>query len=57
MENKIENAIQALKEIENYCNVHCLEELNYTIEVLEKLEKEGINDPLNADFSAVAKKG
>lgn len=57
MENKIEKTVKALKEIETYCSAHCLAELNFAVAVLEKLERDGIDDPLHTDFSALGKQG
>lgn len=56
MENKTEKAVNALKEIETYCNVHCLEELEYAIAVMEKFAEAGIKDALEADFSLLEKR-
>lgn len=46
-----EKALKALRQIKTYCSATQLEELDYAIEVLEKLEKEGVKEPLKADFS------
>ena len=46
-----EKALKALRQIKTYCSATQLEELDYVIEVIEKLEKDGITDPLNTDFS------
>ena len=48
---EIEKAVKALQQIKTYCSATQLEELDYAIEVLEKLEKDGIKDPLNTDFT------
>ena len=45
-----EKALKALRQIKTYCTATQLEELDYAIEVLEKLEKDGIKDPLTIDF-------
>ena len=49
MTNK--DVIKVLYEIKTYANKNALEALDYAIEVLEKLEKEGISQPLDIDFS------
>lgn len=46
-----EKALKALRQIKTYCSATQLEELDYAIEVLEKLEKEGVKEPLKADFT------
>lgn len=43
--------IKALKQIKTYCAANSLDELDYAISVIEKLEKDGISNPLNTDFS------
>ena len=48
---EIEKAVKALQQIKTYCSATQLDELEYVIAVLEKLEKDGISDPLNTDFS------
>ena len=50
-----EKAISALKKIKNYCSASLLDELEYVIEVMEKLHKGGISDPLNTDFTNLKK--
>ena len=45
-----EKALKALRQIKTYCAPTQLEELDYAIEVLEKLEKDGIKEPLTIDF-------
>ena len=51
-----EKAIKALRTIKTYCSATQLEELDYAIEVLEKLEKDGIKEPLATDFKNVENK-
>lgn len=51
-----EQAVKALLQIKTYCSASLLDELDYVIEVFEKLIKEGIDDPLNTDFSSCEKK-
>ncbi len=46
-----EKAIKALKQIKTYCAATMLDELDYVIQVMEKLEKDGVKEPLNTDFS------
>ncbi len=46
-----EKAIKALKQIKTYCAATMLDELDYVIQVMEKLEKDGIKEPLNTDFT------
>ena len=50
-----EKAIKALRQIKTYCSATQLEELDYAIEVLEKLEKEGVKEPLATDFTNLNK--
>lgn len=47
---KIEKALKALNQIRTYCSATDLEELNYVIEVMKKLQEDGIEDPLHTDF-------
>jgi len=49
-----EEAIKALKEIKTYCAAAQLDKLDYVVSVMEKLEKDGVKDPLSADFTKVA---
>jgi hypothetical protein len=44
-------AIEALTSIKQYCATNLLYELDYAIDVIKKLEKDGISDPLNEDFT------
>lgn len=53
MNNK--EAIKVLKELQTYCSATSLDAVNYTIAVLEKLEAQGILEPLNTDFSKITK--
>lgn len=46
-----EKAIKALQQIKTYVSANSMEELDYAIEVLEKLQKEGVSKPLEADFT------
>lgn len=48
-----EKAIKALEQVKTYVSANSLDELDYAIEVLKKLEKEGVKDPLNTDFSTI----
>lgn len=50
-----EKAIEALKHIKTYTAADLLDELDYVIEVMEKLEKDGITDPLKTDFTKIVK--
>ena len=43
-------AIDSLKKIKTYTAAGLLDVIEYLIKVLEKLEKEGVTDPLNTDF-------
>ena len=54
MTNK--EAINTLYNIKIYCAAKQLDDLEYAIEVLEKLDKDGIDKPLDTDFT-VLKKG
>lgn len=47
-----EKALKALKQMKVSCSPTQLEELDYAIEVLEKLEKAGVSKPLEADFTS-----
>ncbi len=51
-----EKALKALRQIKTYCAATQLEELDYAIEVLEKLEKDGIKEPLATDFTNLENK-
>ncbi len=50
-----EKAIKALKQIKTYVTASSLDELDYAIAVLEKLAADGVENPLNTDFSSLAK--
>ena len=49
MTNK--QAIESLKKIKTYTAAGLLDVIEYLIKVLEKLDKEGVTDPLNTDFT------
>lgn len=46
-----EKVIEALKEIKTYTAANLLDELDYAIKVIEKLQKAGIEHPLETDYS------
>ena len=51
----VEKALSALKQMKISCSATQLEELEFTISILEKLAKDGIKDPLNVDFTKLLK--
>lgn len=53
MTNK--KAIESLKQIKTYTAAGLLDVIEYIIQVLEKLEKDGVSDPLNTDFTKLNK--
>lgn len=52
MTNK--DAIKALEQIKTYTAADLLDELDYAIQVLKKIEEDGIKNPLETDFSKLA---
>ena len=50
-----EKALKALEQIKTYCAATNLDELNYVIKVIKKLQAAGVNKPLEADFSSLKK--
>jgi hypothetical protein len=50
-----EKALRALKEIKTYCSANLLDELDYTIKVMEKLIKDDVKEPLATDFTKLTK--
>lgn len=46
-----EKALKALRQIKTYCSASQLDELEYAISVLEKLERDGVKNPLETDFT------
>lgn len=50
-----ERVVKALKDIKTYCSATSLDELDYAIKVLEKLNEAGVEDPLDANFLAQIK--
>ena len=46
-----EKVIEALQQIRTYCTAAQLDSLDYVIEVMKKLDKDGIKKPLETDFS------
>jgi len=56
MEITNEKALKALEQIKTYCSATNLDELNYVIDVLKKLQKEGVSKPLTADYSSAKSK-
>ncbi len=60
--NKEENmtnktVIDALKQMKTYCAADSLDKLNYAIAVIEKLENDGVQNPLTTDFTSLVKAG
>ncbi|MBR0495535.1 MAG: hypothetical protein IJJ71_05110 [Treponema sp.] len=55
MTNK--TVIDALKQMKTYCAADLLDKLNYAIAVFEKLENDGIDNPLKTDFTVILKEG
>lgn len=55
MTNK--EVLDALRQIKTYCAASALDKLNYAIEIIEKLENDGIENPLKTDFSKLAGEG
>ncbi len=53
MTNK--EVIKVLKELKTYCAAPSLDAVHYAIAVFERLEKAGVSDPINADYSRLAK--
>lgn len=51
----IEKVLNALNQMKVSCSATQLEELGYAIDVLEKIKKAGVKDPLNADFTKLNK--
>ena len=49
-----EKVIEALQQIRTYCTAAQLDSLDYVIEVMKKLEKDGVKKPLETDFSKLA---
>ncbi len=50
-----EEAIEALKQIKTYTAASLLDEIDYVIKVMEKLEKDGVSEPLKTDFTKLSK--
>ncbi|MBP5707334.1 MAG: hypothetical protein J6W76_08600 [Spirochaetales bacterium] len=53
MTNK--TVINTLDNIKLYCSAEQLDILEYAIEVFQKLDKDGIEKPLETDFSVLTK--
>ncbi len=51
MDNK--KAIKALNQIKTYCAASLLDDLDYVIKVMEKLDEDGVSRPLEADFTKI----
>ena len=51
-----EKAIKALRQIKTYGAATMLDELDYVLQVMEKLEKSGIKNPLETDFTKLQEK-
>ncbi len=47
----IESAIEALKKIKTYCAANQLADFDYVIKVMERLQAQGVTDPLKTDFT------
>ena len=55
MTNK--DVLDALKQMKTYCAAGSLDKLTYAIKVIEKLDNDGIENPLKTDFTPLAKEG
>lgn len=53
----LEKVIKALSDIKTYCNASSLKELDFAVQVLEKLKADGVKKPLETDFTKVAQGG
>ena len=51
-----EKAIKALRQIKTYCAATMLDELDYVLQVMEKLKKSGIKNPLETYFTKLQEK-
>ena len=49
--------LDALKKIKTYCAADLLDKLNYAIAIVEKLESDGVKNPLKTDFKSLSKEG
>ncbi len=49
-----EKVIEALQQIRTYCTAAQLDSLDYVIEVMKKLDKDGVKNPLEADYTKLA---
>ncbi|MBO4508153.1 MAG: hypothetical protein J5747_05895 [Spirochaetaceae bacterium] len=47
--------IEALQQIRTYCTAAQLDSLDYVIEVMKKLDKDGVQNPLEADYTKLEK--
>ena len=47
--------LDALNQIKTYCAADLLDKLNYAIKVIEKLDADGVENPLKTDFTQLAK--
>lgn len=52
-----EKAIKALEQIKTYVTANSLDEVDYAIDVLKRLEKAGVSSPLEADFTKLTSQG
>lgn len=50
-----EKAIKALVQIKTYVTANSLDEIDYAIDVLKKLDAEGVKEPLKTDFTKLEK--
>ncbi len=50
----LEKALETLKQVRITCSASQLEEIDFTIKILEKLSEAGIKEPLHADFKKLA---
>jgi len=55
MTNK--EVLSALKQMKTYCSPDALSKLDYAIKVIEKLDSDGVENPLKTDFTKLKKEG
>ncbi len=49
----LEHIINSLTDIRTYCTNTSLDDLDDAIEILKKLQSDGVKDPLKADFKKI----
>lgn len=53
---KIDKLIKSMEAVKTYCSATMLDDIDCVLELLKKMKSEGIEDPMEIDYSEINKK-